>query len=163
MKTIISACLCILLACQEPASHPSGTPPDTTVASIARTPKIPDTTSLGGAWYLQPVLPSDASTGKPPSLRLDLVKKRFSGNTGCNNMSGGFWYSANDSSLTFSDMIVTTKMACPGYNEQSFLNSLLHANHYRLRDGIFTLLAEDNTELSHWGRKPSGVTRSEKV
>ncbi|HTI12000.1 MAG TPA: META domain-containing protein [Puia sp.] len=163
MKTIISACLCTLLACQEPASHHPGPATDTPVASIARTPKIPDTTSLGGAWYLQPVLSSDAATGKTPSLRLDLVKKHFSGNTGCNNMSGGFWYSSNDSSLTFSDKIITTKMACPGYNEQSFLKSLLHANHYRLRDGILTLLAEDNTELSHWGRKPSTSPKSEKV
>ena len=162
MKIIISACLCMLLACHEPASHPAAKA-DTTAVSTARTPKIPDTTTLGGAWYLQPVLASDAATGKLPSIRLDLTKKRFSGHTGCNNMSGGFWYSSNDSSLAFSDKIVTTKMACPGYNEQSFLKSFLHVTHYRLRGGILTLVAEDNTELSHWGRKPATTTKSEKV
>lgn len=163
MKIIISACLCTLLACQEPASnHPQPTA-DTPVAAAARTPKVPDTTTLAGGWYLQPVLPSDGATGKTASLRLDLAKKRFSGNTGCNNMSGGFWYSSNDSSLSFSDKITTTKMACPGYNESSFLKSLLHASHYRLRNGVLTLLADDNSELSHWARKPSASTKSEKV
>jgi hypothetical protein len=54
-------------------------------------------------------------------------------------------------------------MACPGYNESSFLKSLQHANHYRLRDGILTLLAEDNSELSKWGRKPSASVKSGKI
>ena len=160
MKIIISACLSFLLACQAPASHP--VPADTATIAQARTPKKPDTTTLGGAWYLQPVLPSDAATGKLPSMRFDLAKKHFYGNTGCNKMSGGFWYSAGDSSLTFSEKIITTKMACPGFNEQSFLKSLLHANHYRLRDGVLTLIAEDNSELSHWGRKPT-TTKTEKA
>lgn len=162
MKTIISACLCFLLACQEPASNHPAAAADTTAMVAARPRKIPDTTSLGGGWFLQPVLASDAATGKTPSLRLDLAKKRFSGNTGCNNMSGKFWYSSHDSSLSFSDKIITTRMACPGYNEQSFLKSLLHANHYRLRDGMLILLAEDNSELSKWGRKPAAA-KSEKV
>ncbi|HEX9514500.1 MAG TPA: META domain-containing protein [Puia sp.] len=163
MKIIISACLSFLLACQEPASHHPGPLQDTTALASARTPKIPDTTTLGGAWYLQPILPSDAATGKLPSIRLDLAKKHFSGNTGCNTMRGGFWYSDHDSSLTFSEKILTTKMACPGYNEQSFLKSLLHANHYRLKGGILILLAEDNSELSHWGRKPAIPVKSEKA
>lgn len=163
MKLIISACLCFFLACQDPASHHPVPAADTTAIVAARTPKIPDTTTLGGAWYLQPVLPSDAATGKTPSMRLDLTKKHFSGNTGCNTMKGGFWYSDHDSSLTFSEKIITTKMACPGYNEQSFLKSLLHANHYRLREGTLILLAEDNSELSHWGRKPAIPAKSEKA
>ncbi|HWK06174.1 MAG TPA: META domain-containing protein [Puia sp.] len=162
MKLIISACLSCLLACQEPASnHPA--PAADTTALAARTPHAPDTTTLGGSWYLQPVLPSDAATGKIPSMRFDLTKKHFSGNTGCNTMRGAFWYSGNDSSLTFSEKIITTKMACPGYNEQSFLKSLLHANHYRLRDGALILLGEDNSELSHWARKPATPAKSEKV
>jgi len=160
MKLIISACLSFLLACQGPVSHPVTA--DSATALQARTPKIPDTTTLGGAWYLQPVLPSDAATGKLPSIRFDLAKKHFSGSTGCNKMNGGFWYSTGDSSLTFSEKIITTKMACPGYNEQSFLKSLLHANRYRLRDGVLTLIAEDNSELSHWARKPT-TSKTEKA
>ena len=163
MKTIISACLCMLLACQEPASNHPAPVTDTTAAMAKHTPQIPDTTTLGGGWFLQPALASDAATGKTPSLRLDLGKKRFSGNTGCNNMSGKFWYSDKDSSLSFSDKIITTKMACPGYNEPSFLKSLQHANRYRLREGMLILLAEDNSELSRWGRKPSSSVKSEKI
>jgi heat shock protein HslJ len=163
MKILISACLYFLLACQEPASNHPAPVADTTAIAATQPPKIPDTTTLGGAWYLQPVLASDVATGKTPSLRLNLSKKRFSGNTGCNNMSGQFWYSDKDSSLSFSDKIITTRMACPGYNEPSFLKSLQHANHYRLRNGILTLLAEDNSELSKWGRKPAAAVKSDKV
>jgi len=57
-------------------------------------------------------------------------------------MSGKFWYSANDSSLTISEKLITTKMACPGYNEKAFLKSLLLTTHYHLRNGILTLLGE---------------------
>lgn len=163
MKIFISACLYLLVACQESASNHPAPAADTTVIAPPPSRKIPDTTTLGGVWYLQPVLASDAATGKTPSLRLELSKKRFSGNTGCNNMSGKLWYSDKDSSLSFSDKITTTKMACPGYNEPSFLKSLQHANHYRLRDGILTLLAEDNSELSKWGRKPASAVKSVKV
>jgi heat shock protein HslJ len=96
-------------------------------------------------------------------MRLDLVKRHFSGNTGCNNMHGGFWYSSHDSSLSFSDKIITTKMACQGYNEASFVKSLLQANHYRLKEGVLTLLAEDNSELSRWERKPAAPAKTEKI
>ncbi len=163
MKILISVCLYLLLACQEQASNHPVPAADTTAIAAPPFSKTPDTTTLGGAWYLQPVLASDAATGKTPSLRLELSKKHFSGNTGCNNMSGKFWYSDKDSSLSFSEKITTTRMACPGYNETSFLKSLQHANHYKLRNGILILLAEDNSELSKWGRKPAAAVKSDKV
>ncbi len=126
-----------------------------TVAAVAAVPQAPDTTSLGGAWYLLPVLDSDTGAGKIPCLEFDLVKSVFTGNTGCNTMRGAFWFSKNDSSLSFSDKIATTKMACQGYNEPAFMKSLHNTVHYRLRQGMLTLLADDHTELSRWVRKPS--------
>jgi heat shock protein HslJ len=150
MKYICAAGWLLLLACQAPAGGPS--PKDTVAKAIV--PQAPDTTTLAGSWFLQPVLPSDTGAGKTPSLQLDVVKSRFSGNTGCNTMRGQFWFSKSDSSLSFSDKIITTKMACQGYNEAAFIKSLQHANHYRLRNGVLSLQA-DNTELSRWMRKPS--------
>jgi len=160
MKFICAACLSFLLTCQAPAGSPSK---QDTVAVVAAKPAAPDSTTLGGAWFLQPVLASDTGAGKTPSLQLDLVKSRFSGNTGCNTMRGQFWFSKNDSSLSFSDKIITTKMACQGYNEGAFIKSLQHATHFRLRGGVLSLLADDNTELSRWMRKPSTPAKSIKA
>jgi heat shock protein HslJ len=117
-------------------------------------PAPKDTTTLGGVWWLQPVLPSDTAAGKTPYLELDLAKSHFVGNTGCNSMRGEFWFSAQDSSLSFTDKIVQTRMACPGYNEAAFMKSLKSAGHYRLRNGMLILLSDNHTELSHWVRKP---------
>jgi heat shock protein HslJ len=162
MKFIYAACLCFLTACQDSGDSQTKQA-DTTAKPAVATHTAPDSTSLGGPWYLQPVLPSDTGAGKTPSLQLDLAKSKFTGNTGCNNMRGSFWYSKTDSSLSFSDKIITTKMACPGYNEPAFLKSLQHTSHYRLRNGVLTLLADDNSELSRWMRQrttPSKTIRT---
>jgi heat shock protein HslJ len=154
---MIAACLILSLslACQQPETKSTARDTAATASSAAKTPVAPDTTVLDGGWYLQPVLASDTASGKRASLQIDLKKGRFTGNTGCNGMNGKFWYSATDSSLSFSDKLVSTRMACPGYNEKAFIKNLLLTTHYRLKNGILTLLAEDNTELSRWERKPS--------
>jgi len=118
---------------------------------IAQAPVQPtDTSKLGGLWFLQPVLASDTATGKIPRLEFNLATKRFSGNTGCNNMSGSFDFT--DTTLQFNQRIVTTKMACVGYNEKAFLESLLRTNSYKLQNGMLILMF-DQTELSRWTRK----------
>jgi heat shock protein HslJ len=148
-------CLSFLAACQSPVGSSNAKMTDTVVNASLVAPMEPDSTTLGGSWVLQPVLPSDTAAGRTPTLQLDLARSRFSGNTGCNTMHGSFWYSKTDSSLSFSDKIVTTKMACPGYNEPAFIKSLQHTSHYRLRNGVLSLLADDNSALSRWTRKAS--------
>ena len=112
---------------------------------------VRDTFSINGAWFLQPVLASDTATGNIPTLIFNLEKNNFSGNTGCNNMNGNFL--KTDTSLVFNEKIMTTKMACPGYNEGAFLNSLLRTNGYKFDNGVLILLF-DATELSRWTRRP---------
>ena len=164
MKIIITACIFLLLACQGPSSDRTNPVSDTSmIAKPARKLPVPDTTTLGGAWVLQPVLASDTAAGKRPSLHFDLAKTHFYGNTGCNNMNGRFWYSDKDSSMSFSDKIITTRMACPGYNEQSFLKSLLQTNHYRLIRGTLILLSDGDSELSRWERKATVPAKSVKA
>ena len=121
---------------------------DTPIAQVPE--QMKDTTKLDGIWFLQPVLASDTGMGKIPRIELNLSTKRFTGNTGCNSMSGTFDFT--DSSLQFNQRIITTKMACIGYNEKAFLESLLRTNSYRLQNGMLILLF-DQTELSRWARK----------
>jgi heat shock protein HslJ len=111
--------------------------------------------SLEGEWYLQPVLPSDTATGKIPVLNFSTGKKRFSGNTGCNSMSGTFTL-ANDS-LVFGPQLITTRMACQGYNEKAFLANLMLTNHFKIENGTL-LLMNNNTVLSKWIRSPKKTT-----
>lgn len=162
MKFIAASCFCLLAACQTPIGNPVKHSSDTVIKASAA-PAAPDTTTLGGPWFLQAVLPSDTAAGKMPALVLDLKKSHFSGNTGCNTMRGEFWFSNNDSSLSFGDKIVTTKMACPGYNEPAFMKSLKNTTHYHLRNGILTLLSDEKTELSRWTRKPAAPSKTLKA
>lgn len=119
-----------------------------------------DTTKLSGLWFLQPVLASDTAMGKIPRIEFNLATKRFTGNTGCNSMNGTFDFT--DSTLQFNQNIVTTRMACIGYNEKAFLESLLRANSYRLQNGMLILLF-DQTELSRWTRKVASRPVSNKT
>ena len=163
MKVIAAATLLFLGACQSSTNGSGARKGDSIIPAAAVKNTSPDTTTLGGSWYLQPVLPSDTAAGKTPTLQLDLAKSRFSGNTGCNTMHGQFWFSTTDSSLSFSDKIAMTRMACPGYNEPAFLKSLKSANRYRLGNGTLTLIGDDRTELSHWIRKPANPPKALKA
>jgi len=162
MKLIPAVACLVLWACQSPTAGPATTKGDSAVPAATAIKAPPDSTTLGGSWYLQPVLAADTAAGKTPTLQLDLTKSRFTGNTGCNSMRGQFWFSKTDSSLSFSDKIIMTRMACPGYNEPAFMKSLKNATHYRLRNGVMTLL-DDKTELSHWMRKPANPPKALKA
>jgi heat shock protein HslJ len=122
--------------------------PDSNNAKFVSMPAA-DTVRLDGKWFLQPVLPSDTATGKVPYIGFDVKKNRFSGNTGCNNMSGRFTLSGK--TLRFDSNMITTKMVCTGYNEAAFIKSLLHTNGYKFDNGVLVLLF-DGTELSRWSR-----------
>ena len=106
-------------------------------------------TTLAGTWMLQPTLPSDTATGKVPTLTFNLSSKKFSGNTGCNEMSGHFFI--NGDSLTFDENIITTRKACEGYNEKAFIGNLIKTNRYKIEDGVLQLMS-DQTILSKWKR-----------
>jgi heat shock protein HslJ len=105
--------------------------------------------TLGGEWHLQPVLASDTASGKIPLLNFDLKTNRVKGNTGCNSFSGTFIASAQ--SLHFNNDIVSTKMACPGYNEKAFVDNLLKTNRYQIKQGVLQLMY-NTTVLSKWTR-----------
>jgi len=108
-----------------------------------------DTATIAGNWYLIPVLPSDTAAGKIPTLNFDLAAGRFSGNDGCNSMSGSFFI--KEDAMRFGENMISTKMACPGYNEKPFVDNLLKANRFMIKDGVLQLMY-NTTILSKWTR-----------
>ncbi len=103
--------------------------------------------SLAGRWSLIPALPSDTATGRIPYLVFNLTNMKVTGNTGCNNFSGSF--AKDNSSLSFDSNFVSTKMACPGYDESAFIRNLLRTNRYKIY-GDTLELQTDRTPLSYW-------------
>ncbi len=136
------------------------TSPDSAAVKTDTMSNQRDTVSLAGSWYLLPVLPSDTGAGKTPQLNLDLSQKTFSGNTGCNSMSGRFDFT--DSTIVFNERIMLTKMACTGYNEQAFIKNLLRVNRFRFQDSVLVLMVEEQ-ELSRWSRTPTKPPVSNKT
>ena len=156
MNIFISAVLIILVTSCNNTSHKESGNIDT-VSSITDTAVVQSKNiTLEGAWQLEPVLPSDTAAGKIPTIVFDLTTKKFQGNTGCNNMSGNFYTS--DDSISFNEQILMTKMACPGYNEQGFIESLTRTNRYKIEKGSLQLM-QDQTVLSKWIRKDSVVQK----
>ncbi len=126
-------------------------PPAAAVMQMVRQ-EFGDTASVNGQWYLQPMFAADTAAGKFPVLRIDKRSGTFTGNTGCNNMSGSFREAA-ESSIVFSKNLVLTKMQCTGYDEPAFIKSLMQTNRYQLKNGMLILLF-NNTELTRWTREP---------
>jgi heat shock protein HslJ len=116
-----------------------------------------DETTLAGTWVLQPVLASDTAAGKFPTITFDLASKKFSGNTGCNDMSGHFFVKGD--SLSFDEHIVLTRKACEGYNEKAFIDNLAKTTGYKIVDGVLQLM-NDQTVLSKWTRKADTTSKN---
>lgn len=109
----------------------------------------PVDTALAGKWVLQPVLPSDTAAGRVPVINFNLASKRFTGNTGCNDMSGHFYVKGD--SLIFDENFVRTRKMCEGYNEKAFIGNLIKTTNYKIEDGVLQLM-HDQTVLSTWKR-----------
>jgi heat shock protein HslJ len=75
-------------------------------------------------------------------------------------MNGSFI--VTDTSLQFNEKIMLTKMACPGYNEKEFIESLLRTTRYKFDNGLLILM-QDMTELSKWSRKIEKQPRTNKT
>lgn len=143
----------ILIACVlAGACHTTVTNNQSTTTSTSDSSKFQTAvadTSLSGIWYLKPALQSDTITGRFPKINFTLTNQTFTGFTGCNSMSGSF--KKDGANLVFSQNILSTKMACIGYNERTFLENLLKTNNYAIDNGILQLKA-DNVVLSTWSR-----------
>ncbi|HUS01913.1 MAG TPA: META domain-containing protein [Chitinophagaceae bacterium] len=86
--------------------------------------------SLNGTWQLQMLFASDNNWAKQPGINININEKTFSGNSGCNSISGKFTIA--DNYIGFDKNINSTKMACQGNYEKTFLAALLKINRYTI-------------------------------
>jgi heat shock protein HslJ len=108
---------------------------------------------ISGKWGLIPASESDTAGGHFPEIQFDVKDAKFSGNTGCNRMSGTYFI-ADSATIHFSEKMITTRMFCAGYNESAFLQNLLRVDGFKFRKGMLILMV-GNIEVSRWNHKAS--------
>src|SRR4051812_27427693 len=105
------------------------------VASASCTPKLsPDSNWTGRRWVLTEMkgVPVQLSGGRrDASLNFDAGEKKFTGNGGCNQVSGN--YSLDKKNIRFGE-VISTKMSCPDIEfENTFLSTLSSIDHFEQR------------------------------
>jgi heat shock protein HslJ len=88
-------------------------------------------THLNGNWQLQMLFASDSNWAKQPFININLNDKTFSGNSGCNSITGKFAV-GTENYIAFDKNFISTKMACTGNYEKAFLSTLLKINRYTI-------------------------------
>jgi len=147
MKTAICIVLLAALGCNTDTNNRQSI---TTKSSAITTPasfKWQPGNTPEGKWRLIPAMPSDTAAGRIPVLKFMVQEERVTGNTGCNNFSGTFNIDKNN--LTFNHDFVSTKMACPGYDEVTFEKNLLRTNNFEI-NGDTLVLKVNQIPLSYW-------------
>jgi heat shock protein HslJ len=131
-------------------------------SAVAEQPKISTPNpKMAGKWQLIPAMDSDTAAGHIPEIQIDTKESKFSGNTGCNRMSGTF-FASDTASIQFSDKMITTRMFCSGYNESAFLQNLLRVNNYKFRKGMLIFSVGD-IEVFRWKRKTAAPKKPAKT
>ena len=98
---------------------------------------------LNGNWELV-MFPSSTKTldelftMKRPELQLE--DGRISGSTGCNRITGTYTVSGN--SVEFGPNLALTKMGCPNYDENVFLEAFYKVNHYSIKNNDLQLMKD---------------------
>ena len=85
---------------------------------------------------------------KKPELQLE--NGRLSGSTGCNRINGT--YSVSGNSIQFGPNLAMTKMGCPNYDENTFLDAFNKVNHYQIK-GNNLMLMQDSALLMTFSKK----------
>lgn len=100
----------------------------------------------------------DASSGttinegfpnKKPTLTLESISRKLTGNTGCNQMFGTF--TTNQNEITFGGL-GSTKMFCEGVNETAYTASLEKVATYQLTETKLSFFDAAGKELLRFTR-----------
>jgi heat shock protein HslJ len=83
---------------------------------------------------------------RTPSLTINAARQVFTGNTGCNSLSGSFNFS--DKEIQFGRNMVTSKMACNEYDESVFISALKKADSYTLNGNTLEIKQGDTLLLT---------------
>ncbi|ADX66941.1 META domain-containing protein [Weeksella virosa] len=103
--------------------------------------------SLFGTWTLSELPKVDLKKSFPaktPSLTFEPITKKFTGNSGCNNMFGGFSTSQNGLEFTGVGM---TRMFCEGVDENAFTSALDNVKTYSIKNETLILYNADKKEV----------------
>lgn len=108
---------------------------------------------LSGSWTLVEIHESsgtninDGFPDKKPTLTLEAISKKLTGNTGCNQMFGSF--QTNQNSVSFTKM-GTTKMYCANVKESEYLAQFDKIKTYSIvNDQLLFIDAEGKTLLKY--------------
>jgi len=107
----------------------------TLVACLDCTPKLsPDSNWTGRRWVLTEMkgVPVQLSGGRRDAyINFEAAEKRFTGNGGCNQISGN--YSLDKKDIHFGE-VISTKMSCEDIQfENTFLSALSNIDRYEQR------------------------------
>jgi len=107
----------------------------TLVACLDCTPKLsPDSNWTGRRWVLTEMkgVPVQLSGGRRDAyINFEAAEKRFTGNGGCNQVSGN--YSLDKKDIHFGE-VISTKMSCEDIQfENTFLSALSNIDRYEQR------------------------------
>ena len=96
----------------------------------------------GTRWTVLKVKDVMSSSKNPRVIELALPDKKgngtFTGNTGCNTMSGNYTSKKGTKNIQFTN-VVSTKMACDDKQENTFNNAINSVNSYELSGKILKL------------------------
>lgn len=124
------------------------------VTFVGCSPKLsPDSNWTGRRWVLTEMkgVPVQLSGGRRDAyLNFDAGEKRFSGNGGCNRISGN--YTLEKKNIRFGE-VISTKMSCPDIEfENTFLSTLNSIDRFEQR-GNDLLLKKKNDVLLRFSVK----------
>jgi len=127
------------------------------VASLDCTPKLsPDSNWSGRRWVLTEMKggPVQLSGGRRDAyINFDAPEKRFTGNGGCNQISGS--YSLDKKDIRFGE-VISTKMSCQDIDfENTFLSTLNSVDRYE-QNGNDLLLKKKKEVLLRFSVRNSG-------
>lgn len=110
---------------------------------------------LSGSWVLN-YISKDSGTSinkgfpsKKPTLTLESVSKKMTGNTGCNQMFGSF--TTNQNKISFSD-VGSTKMYCQEVKENEYLQMIAKVDSYKIESNQLVFMDKDNNVLLKYSK-----------
>lgn len=86
---------------------------------------------------------------KVPTLILESVSKKLTGNTGCNQMFGSFTTQQNK--ISFGE-VGATKMYCEGVKENEYLVLLNQVDSYKLNNNQLTFLNKEGKQILKYSK-----------
>jgi|SRR5690606_27281721 len=110
---------------------------------------------IGGNWTLthfddgSELTIDEAFPNKKPTLMLESISKKLTGNTGCNQMFGSFTTQQNN--ISFKGL-GSTKMFCEGVKETEYLNLLNAVESYKLIENQLVFMDKSGKEILKYSK-----------